>query len=210
MARITLWGFSGSTYVRTVRMVLHDKGVTDYDQVPINVLQGEPRTVEHLQRHPFGKVPGVDVDGFRVLETRAICGYLNAVLPGRSLIPTDPMMRAKMDMAAGMTDAYGYSALVGGVAAYHLFPEFVGGQNDAARDEGLATGVTLLTALMHLRGENDWIAGADVSVADYLLAPIMAYAAATPDRDMLLSVRGVEDWWGAVSSLPSFRVTDPF
>lgn len=210
MARITLWGFSGSTYVRTVRMVLHDKGVTDYEQVPINVLQGEPRTVEHLQRHPFGKVPVVDVDGFRVLETRAICGYLNAVLPGRSLIPTDPMMRAKMDMAAGMTDAYGYSALVGGVAAYHLFPEFVGGQNDAARDEGLATGVTLLTALMHLRGENDWIAGADVSVADYLLAPIMAYAAATPDRDMLLSVRGVEDWWGAVSSLPSFRVTDPF
>ncbi|MEM6850060.1 MAG: glutathione S-transferase N-terminal domain-containing protein, partial [Pseudomonadota bacterium] len=73
MARITLWGFSGSTYVRTVRMVLHDKGVTDYDQVPINVLQGEPRTVEHLQRHPFGKVPVVDVDGFRVLETRAIC-----------------------------------------------------------------------------------------------------------------------------------------
>ena len=42
-----LYGFDGSTYVRTVRIVLLEKGV-DYDQVPVNVLAGEPRQPEHL------------------------------------------------------------------------------------------------------------------------------------------------------------------
>jgi len=36
MAMIRLWGFSGSTYVRTVRMLLAGKGVTDYEQVPVD------------------------------------------------------------------------------------------------------------------------------------------------------------------------------
>ncbi len=61
----TLYGFDGSTYVRTVRMVLADKGI-DYDQVPVNVLAGEPRQPEHLVRHPFGKVPVMDIDGLRI------------------------------------------------------------------------------------------------------------------------------------------------
>ena len=51
-----LYGFDGSTYVRTVRMLLAEKRVA-YDQVPVNVLAGEPRQPEHLARHPFGKVP---------------------------------------------------------------------------------------------------------------------------------------------------------
>ena len=55
MAKITLWGFSGSTYVRTVRMLLAEKGVSDYEQVPVDVLKGEPKSEEHLTRHPFGK-----------------------------------------------------------------------------------------------------------------------------------------------------------
>ena len=57
MSDIILWGFDASTYVRTVKMVLAEKGVTQFEQVPLNVLKGEPKTPEHLERHPFGKVP---------------------------------------------------------------------------------------------------------------------------------------------------------
>jgi glutathione S-transferase len=62
-----LYGFDGSTYVRTVKMVLRDKGI-DYEQEQINVLEGEPRQPEHLARHPFGKVPVLDIDGIRIRE----------------------------------------------------------------------------------------------------------------------------------------------
>ena len=44
MSDITLWGFDGSTYVRTVKMLLAEKGVTQFKQVPLNVLEGEPKS----------------------------------------------------------------------------------------------------------------------------------------------------------------------
>src|ERR1700733_9707841 len=83
---------------------------------------------EHLQRHPFGKVPVLDHDGMRLLETSAIVRYLNDVLPGTSLVPATATDRARMDMVIGVVDSYGYPSLIGGVAAYHLFPDFVGGK----------------------------------------------------------------------------------
>ena len=97
---ITLYGFDGSTYVRTVRMLLAEKGA-QYDQVPVHVLKGEPRQPEHLARHPFGKVPVVDHDGFRILETSAIAPYLDEVLPGPSFMPDNAKDRARMRMAIG-------------------------------------------------------------------------------------------------------------
>jgi glutathione S-transferase len=84
MAKITLYGYSASTYVRTVRMLLAEKAV-QYDQLQVNVLAGEPRQPEHLTRHPFGKVPVLDHDGFRVIETSAITAYLDEVLPGSGI-----------------------------------------------------------------------------------------------------------------------------
>ena len=101
MSDMTLWGFDGSTYVRTVKMVLAENGATDFKQVPLNVLKGDPKTPEHLERHPFGKVPVLDHDGMRILETTAIARYLNDVLPGKSLIPSTPKDRARMDMVIG-------------------------------------------------------------------------------------------------------------
>src|SRR5271166_1460218 len=133
MSDTILWGTDASTYVRTVKMVLAEKGVTEFKQVQINVLKGQPKTPEHLERHPFGKVPVLDHDGMRILETTAITRYLNEVLPGKSLIPLTPKDRARMDMIVSIIDSYGYGALVGGVAAYHLFPDFVGGKNEAMR-----------------------------------------------------------------------------
>jgi len=45
MSDIVLWGFDASTYVRTVKMVLAEKGVTQFKQMPLNVLQGERTSI---------------------------------------------------------------------------------------------------------------------------------------------------------------------
>lgn len=209
MSNITLWGFSASTYVRTVRMVLAEKGVADYTQVPVDVLDGEPRRDEHLKRHPFGKVPVLDHGDMRVLETAAIVQYLDTVLPGRKVLPQDPRARAKADMTLGVIDSYGYGALLGGVAAYHLFPEFIGGKNDEAHKEALGVAHTTIRFIMDLKGAHPFIAGEDHSTADYALAPVMAYVAMTPHKDEFLAVGGMSDWWDRVTALESFKSTDP-
>ena len=208
MSTMTLWGFDRSTYVRTVKMLFAEKKFTDFEQVPQNVLSGEPRKPEHLARHPFGKVPVLDHDGIRILETSAIVRYLNDVLPGTSLVPATPKNRARMDMVIGLLDSYGYGALIGGIAAYHLFPDFVGGKNDAMRKAGIESARKMIQLAMKTKGESTFIAG-DLSLADLFLAPVVFYVSLTPDFAGLLDIRGFPDWWKDVQRLKSFQDTQP-
>jgi glutathione S-transferase len=209
MSEMTLWGFDGSTYVRTVKMLLAEKGFADFKQVPLNVLEGDPKKPDHLERHPFGKVPVLDYDGMRLLETVAIARYLNDVLPGKSLVPATPKDRARMDMIVGIIDSYGYGALAGGVAGYHLFPDFVGGKSEAMRSAGLENGRKVLELVMKTKGASPFIAG-ELSLADLYLAPIIAYVSVTPDKDAVFAVPGFADWWSKIEALPSFKSTSPF
>ncbi|MDX1402392.1 MAG: glutathione S-transferase family protein, partial [Kiloniellales bacterium] len=199
MGKPTLYGFDGSTYVRTVRMVLAEKGA-EYDQVPVNVLEGEPRQAEHLARHPFGKVPVLDHDGLRLLETSAIAPYLDEVLPGESCTPDNAQDRARMRMVMGIVDSYGYPALVG-VAGYHLFPDFIGGKNDDARAEAMKSSKLVLKEIMKVRGNDPFIAGDRQSIADFYLAPICFYVSLTPDAEELFATPGFSDWWDRIQGL---------
>jgi glutathione S-transferase len=208
MSDIVLWGFDGSTYVRTVKMLLSEKGITHFKQMPLNVLKGEPKTPEHLERHPFGKVPVLDHDGMRILETTAIVRYLNDVLPGKSLIPATPKDRARMDMFVGIVDSYGYGALIGGIAAYHLFPDFVGGKNEAMRAGGIENGRKVVELAMKTKGRSPFIAG-ELSLADLYLAPIVFYVSLTADKDAVLDVDGFAGWWAKIQALQSFKETQP-
>ena len=207
MTDTTLYGFSGSTYVRTVRCVLALKGI-GYDQVPVNVLAGETRAPDHLARHPFGKVPVLDIDGMRLRETDAIVRYLDARNPDPAVLPAEPKARAKADEAASMINSYGYGAIIGFVA-YHLFPDLVGGKNDQARQSSLDQAVTLANALMEIRGRARFLGGETPGYPDYLLGPLVAYAAMTPDGPRLLSVPGMQDWWDSLSADDTFKATAP-
>lgn len=208
MKNLVLYGFDGSTFVRSVRMLLAEKNA-DFDQVPVNVLAGEPHSPEHLARHPFGKVPVVDHDGLRLYETGAILRYLDEALPGPSFIPDALKARARMDMAMGIVDAYGYGAMVGAVSAYHLFPDLVGGVSEDARQQGIERAKLVLAEIMKLRGESPWIAGDQPSLADFYLAPICFYVALTPDAEAVFDVDGFNDWWQRVQALPCYASTEP-
>ena len=208
MSDITLWGFDGSTYVRTIKMLLAEKSFTQFRQVQLNVLEGDPKRPEHLERHPFGKVPVLDHDGVRIIETAAIARYLNDVLPDKSLIPAVPRDRARMDMIIGIIDSYAYGALIGGVAAFHLFPDFVGGKNEAMRKDGIENGRKAIQLAMRAKGSSSFIAG-ELSLADLYLAPIASYVSLTPDRDVVFDVDGFGDWWTNIQALQSFKDTQP-
>jgi glutathione S-transferase len=145
-------------------------------------------------------------DGLRILETSAIVRYLNVTLSGKSLIPGTPRDRARMDMIIGIIDSYGYGALLGGVAAYHLFPDFVGGKNETARAAGLEAGAKVLELAMRTKGDSAFIAG-DLSLADLYLAPIAAYVSMTPDAETLFKTPGFADWWARIQALESFQKT---
>ena len=204
---IVLYGFDGSTYVRTVRMLLAEKGA-DYDQVPVNVLENEPLQPEHLERHPFGKVPVVDHDGLRLLETGAITRYLNDVLDGPSFVPDNPVDRARMDMAISLFDSYGYSNLVT-VPGYHLFRELVGNPDEKALQEAIDASRLVLTEIMKIRGDSPWIAGDKPTLADFYLGPVCFYISLVDESNQVFDVPGFADWWARIQQVESFKATEP-
>jgi glutathione S-transferase len=204
---IVLYGFDGSTYVRTVRMLLAEKGA-EYHQVPVNVLAGEPLQPKHLERHPFGKVPVLDHDGMRILETTAITCYLNDVLDGQSFIPANAKDRARMDMAIGLFNAYGYGSLIG-VAGYHLFPEFIGNPDADFLQTSIEQARKVLTEIMKIRGDSEWIAGDKPTLADFFLAPACFYVSLVDDAARVFNGDGFQPWWDRMQQLECYRSTEP-
>lgn len=114
-----------------------------------------------------------------------------------------------MDMIIGIIDSYGYGAMVGGIVAYHLFPDFVGGKNEEMHHQGLKTGEKVIDAIMKIKGGSPYLAGSSISIADFLLAPIMDYIAMTPHKDTFLARPGVHEWWDRMSASESFKATQP-
>ncbi|MFJ3487699.1 glutathione S-transferase family protein [Pseudomonas sp. NPDC090202] len=204
---LTLYGFNGSPYVRTVKMLLKEKGA-NFDQVPVNVMTGEPHQPAHLARHAFGKVPVIDHDGFRVIETSAITAYLDEVLPGTSLTPDNARDRARSHMAQGIYDSYGYGSMAQ-VFGYYLFPDFIGGQNDEALAKGIEKSRLVLSEIMKIKGGDPFIAGKALSIGDLYLAPACAYLSMVPDAGKVFAIDGFADWWERMQALPSYQSTPP-
>lgn len=202
-----LYGFDGSTYVRTARMAMHMKGV-DYDQVPVNVLEGEPKQPEHLARHPFGKVPVLDIDGLRLRETIAITRYVDESRDGPDLQPGDAKARARMAEQISLIGSYGYDAMVGW-AGFHLFPDFCGVKTEDAKAGCQENSETLLRLLMEIRGGDAWLAGLEPSLSDLYLAPLCAYVSITPEEEGMLEIEGMKDWWARMQGLDAFKETAP-
>ena len=211
MARYTLYGFNGSTYVRTIRMLCLEKGI-DYEQVPVNILAGEGRSEAHLQRHPFGKIPTLEADGVSLYETDAIAELIEGQNPDTPrFIPDDVVARARMRQWMGTIDDYTYPAVVGTIVWQRIVNPAVGEDTDeqVCRD-------ALPDARFHLQlferalGENQWLAGDAISLADLYLAPIMAYLSMTPEGERLLGEHpNVARWWAAIQDRESFRQTPP-
>lgn len=211
MAAYTLYGFNGSTYVRTLRMLLYEKGI-DYRQVTVNILAGEGRGDEHLQRHPFGKVPAFTADDVTLFETDAIAELIEGHHPGPpSFIPDDVLERARMRQWMGMIGHYTYPQVVGTIVRQRLVNPAIGEETDetVCRDAlPVARGHCAL--FDRTLADSAYLAGERLSLADLYLAPIMAYLTMTPEGERLVGEHThIARWWDAIQARESFRQTPP-
>lgn len=78
-----------------VRWALAHKDVP-YRVVAVDLLKGEQRAPEHLQRNPLGAVPVLHIDGLILGESIAILEYLEETRPEAPLLPTAPRDRARV------------------------------------------------------------------------------------------------------------------
>src|SRR5215471_211997 len=108
MARPIVYGTAGSTYVWSARLALAEKGVAhDFVALPLGASHEAP----HLSRHPFGKVPAFEHDGFALYETQAILRYVDECFPSAPLQPIDLHQFTRMNQIVGIVDAYLWPSL---------------------------------------------------------------------------------------------------
>jgi len=208
MAHPVVYGPAYSTYARSVRLALEEKGVP-YTLVEIDIFGGMPE--EQLARHPFGKVPAFEHEDFQLYETGAIERYVDEAFDGPSLQPEDARGRARMTQIISVVDAYTYGPLVGQLVIQRLVTPLLGGTPDEQAIEAALPAVRRsLDALEVLLGDQIWLAGERPSLADLHLAPVFAYLVQTPESDSLLGgAPRLRGWWERMEGRESMRKTVP-
>jgi glutathione S-transferase len=199
-----------STYTRTARLALEEKGVA-YRLHEVDTLGGEGQKPEHLARHPWGKVPVLEHDGFSLFETVAVTRYVDEGFPGPLLQPADARQRARKMQICAVLDNYGWSPIVISVFAQRVVVPMQGGvPNEAIVAEALPQAERVLTAIDGLIGGREFLCSGTISIADLHLVPILDYFVRTDDgRAALERNPRLSAWWSRIEQRPSVVRTRP-
>jgi glutathione S-transferase len=122
MSKPTLYGPTYSTYTRTLRMVLAEKGV-DHDLVDVDMMTGAHQRPEWKERHPFERVPAFEHNGFTIYESNAIAHYIDDAFPGRRLAHPDVRRRIRDQQIVEVINAYGYKRIILDIVLRYYFAD---------------------------------------------------------------------------------------
>jgi glutathione S-transferase len=207
MPEFTVHSVPGSPFGRAVLATLEEKGAS-YRLAPLG--PGASKSPEHLARHPFGRVPVLEHDGFVLYETQAILRYLDRVLPEPALTPSDPRRAALMDQVLNVNDWYLFQG-VGNVIGFQRIvgPRFLGlTPDEAAIETAIPRAHTVFAELARLLSDQPYIVGEQLSLADLHVAPQLGFLSMTPEWEKLAAPHAnIVAWLARLEARPSFQAT---
>jgi len=151
-------GFRISNYHNKVLIALREKGIAFEEDC--NVLPSQKP--EYLALNPMGKVPFMEVDGTRLIESEVILEYLEDAYPQKPLLPKDPLARAKVRELVTVIELHMELVarrLYGGV----FFGGTVSDGTKQSVEKDLAKGIRALKALAKF---DPFVAGRELTLAD--------------------------------------------
>jgi len=207
MSEFIVHAIPGSPFARSVMAALEEKGAS-WRLAP--VAPGTMKSAQHLSRHPFGRVPVLEHDGFSLYETQAILRYLDRILPTPRLSPSDAKRLARMDQVMNINDWYLFHG-VGNVIIFHrvIGPRLMGtAPDEAAIEAAMPKARTVFSELARLLGEQSFFTGEALSLADLLVAPGVAFFTATPEWAELGTPHpNLVAWLARMEARPSMKAT---
>lgn len=200
-------GIAGSPYVRSPLIALEEKGLPwRLAAIPF----GANRTPEWAaERQPFGKIPAFEHDGFELYETQAILRYIDRIAPGPSLTPADIREAARMDQLLNITDCYVAGPSSGRISFPRLVAPMFGLPVD---EESIAAAVPeakkAVDEIARLLGDQRFMAGDAISLADVHLIPHLTFLPHTPEgRSLLAPHANLAAWIARMDARPSLAAT---
>ena len=205
---ITVYGIPGSPFLRSVEITLKEKDIPYHLHA---LVPGEHKEPEHLARHPFGRIPAFEHDGFALYETQAIIRYLDETFPNPPLAPGNPRDRARMNQVIGIIEWYFFPKAAAPIAFNRIIgPKLLGlATDEAAIAEAMPMARTCFDELDRLLGEQSYFGGARISIADIMLGAQLDLLSDTPEGAELVDGTRLEPWLKRMTSRPSFAATEP-
>jgi len=209
MSEFNVYGIPGSPFLRSVEIALHEKGL-DYELHAI--APGEHKQPDYLSRHPFGRIPAFEHNGFAVYETQAILRYLDDVFPAPPLTPGNPAARARMNQVIGIIECYYFPKAAAPIGFNRIIgPRLLGIPSDeSAIAEAMPMARTCFAEFERLIDDKPYLTGETFSLADVMLGAQLDLICEAPEgRDLIEETPRLGGWLKRMVERPSFIATQP-
>ncbi len=199
-----VYGHPMSTCTRKVLTTLAEKGEKP-DFVVVDIMKGEGKTPDHLGRQPFGRVPAIDDDGFKLFESRAIIRYIDETRAGTKLHGADAKSRAAVEQWISVeTSEFTPQAMK--IIYEKFFHPMMGKASDEAVVSAARTALEKVCSTMESQLEKtEYIAGNHFSLADIGFMPYIEYLFAAGQGDLFDKFPKTLSWWKRISERPSWK-----
>jgi len=192
-----------SPYSRKVRLVLAEKRLP----VELRVEKVWERRPEYLEINPAGTVPTlVEDNGLAIPDSAVICEYLDEAYPDTPLLGRTLAERVEVRRLVAWFDGKFAHEVTRNLLGEKYLKRLLGrGEPDAgAMRTGYAALRHHLQYLGWLAETRKWLAGGNISLADFAAAAHLSALDFIGDADWTLS-QAARDWYARMKSRPSFR-----
>jgi len=189
-----LYDTAASGNCHKVRLCLSMLGI-EYETVPVNLLEKEQKTPQHLARHPLGKVPALEDGDLVIWDSQAILVYLGGKFGSPDWWPADAAGQAQVMQWL----AFAVNEMFAGPAMARALLKFKR-EGDLAGAQSLANDA--LTVLDGRLSGNDWLALDRPTIADLACYP---YAGLVWEGEVSVEpYAAVRAWLKRVEALPGY------
>lgn len=200
-SQVRIFGTVISTYTRIVEITCEESGVSH------ETIATAARSPQN--RHPFGKVPVVEVDGLELIESVSIVQYIDNAHNDRALQPRDPAARAVMDKLIALANNYLFPMFENGLVMPWIMHRVAGFPLDHEKiDRALPNISMTLGFLEHeIAKDGAWTNG-EFDLADVFLYPILRGLQLTPQGEVgIAQCEALSAWMAATENRSSIART---
>jgi len=198
---VRIFGTVISTYTRIVQIACEEAGLAH------EIIATPAHSPGN--RHPFGKVPVVEIDGQELYETVSIAQYIDNAHNQGALQPANPVERAVMDRWIAVANTYLFPLFEHGLVMPHIMHNYTGTPLDTATiGKNLPNIAKTLSFLdLELQRDGAWTRGG-FTLADVFLYCILRGVESTPEGAAgIAQMQVLPHWLMSCRARPSVAAT---
>jgi|TARA_B110000444_G_scaffold98798_1_gene93659 glutathione S-transferase len=191
---------------RKVLIYIAEKGIKDIEVINLDLGNLEHKSPEYMAIAPNSKVPALVLDDETViLETTAICRYLECLYPEPNMFGESPMEIASIEMWYSRVSFELLSPLTHGFRHTHPHMSKMEDQNEKYGLAQRELGIKALKEFNKILSERKFIAGDRYTYADLQMVSALQFLVRL-NRLEIADYENLNNYIIQVSSRPSFKI----